>query len=214
MVTRCLYLPRVRNAVWGWCLALAGGLALPVRAQQTPLAGPLAPVATTWAVELPRSLSALDAAAGVGPYLFGTALAELPGKLTAYQPLKGERVACLAPELTVALDGLHFEGLRLLSYTGRLYGIYLAPSRPADTELLLRSLRERYGPGQALGGGQLLWQGQVVSVVYEPVVTWSRTRGRGAALSATTQGVVGVLSNALLVQAKADQALVHELDRP
>lgn len=203
------YSPGIRNAVWGWCLVLAGGLALPARAQQPPPAGPPA------VVELPRSLPALDAAAGVGPYLFGTSLAELPGRLTAYQPLKGERVACLAPELTVALDGLHLEGVRLLSYTGRLYGIYLAPSRPADTELLLRSLRARYGPSQALGGGQLLWQGQVVSVVYEPLVTWSRTRGhRGAALSATTQGVVGVLSNALLVQAKADRALTRELDRP
>ena len=48
-------------------------------------------------------------------------------------------------------------------------------------------------------------------MVYEPVVTWQRVgRGRLASI-ARVQGVVGVLSTAILAQAQADQVLLRSL---
>ena len=161
-------------------------------------------------VALPASLLALEQANGVGPLVFGRLLPTLLEEVSACRVVAGERVACQAASYTVALDSLRLTGPTLLSYTGRLYGIYLPPCRAADTPALQRWLRQHYGPGQALGQGQRLWQGPRVSVVYEPVWTGTRTpRSRGTSLQ--VQGIVGVLSTAILAQAQADRAVLRAL---
>ena len=122
-------------------------------------------------VALPPSRSALEQANGLGPLVFGRPLPTLLEEVSACHVVAGERVACLAAGYTVAVDRLRLTGPTLLHYTGRLYGIYLPPCRPADTPTLLRWLRQHYGPGQALGQGQFWWQGSRVSVVYKPLLS-------------------------------------------
>jgi len=75
---------------------------------------------------------------------------------------------------------------------------------------LLRWLRQHYGPGQALGQGQFLWQGSRVSVVYEPLLSGPGVSRRRAA-GLQVQGVVGVLSTAILAQAQADRVALRAL---
>lgn len=147
----------------------------------------------------------------MGNFLLGQPLTTLLPAVTACHPVKGERVACLAPQVTVKLDSLQLTGLTLLSYTGLLYGLYLPPCPVAATPILLRWLRAHYGPGQVVGKGQLLWPGPVVTVIYEPVVTWKRVGRSRAASVAQVQGIVGVLSTPLLARAQADQKLEHTI---
>jgi hypothetical protein len=186
-------------------IGLAWGWSCPSYAQQG------APASGEISFELPTSLPALEQASGVGTLVFGRPLPTLLEEVVACHVVKGERVACLAAHYAIALDSLHLTGLTLLSYTGQLYGVYSPPCRVTDTAYLLRWLQQHYGPGQALGKGQLLWQGAHVCVVYEPVVTWQRVGRSRAASIAHVQGVVGVLSTAILAQAQADHVLLRSL---
>lgn len=157
---------------------LAGATLLPTATQAPPAAVLQAPAAR--ATDLPPTLAALDSANGFGAYRFGTPVAELPEPLAGLVVLKHDQVAFVAPGAAANIGGLLLPSVSLTAYAGRLSRICLGPTSEQYAETLLHTLQRCYGPGRHADFMRYVWPGQVVTLVYEPLVT---TIGHGHYMS-------------------------------
>jgi hypothetical protein len=101
----------------------------------------------------------------------------------------------------VVVGDLILRGLQLRFYNGRLAGLLVASTSEAYATELLRVLQAQYGPGQPAGRDRVVWRGQLVTLVYELLIT---NKGVSRRVESVRQGQVSLLSNALWAEAEAE----------
>lgn len=156
------------------------------------------------AVTLPPRITALDSINGFRTYTFGTRVSDWPTPLVGLRTTRrGQLIAENSGE-PVVIGDLILRGVRLSFYNGRLARLIFAPTSEAYATELLRVLRAQYGRGQQAGIDRVVWRGQLVTLVYELVIT---NKGRGRQVESTRQGQASLISNALWAEAEADKVL-------
>jgi hypothetical protein len=178
-------------------LCLLSGL--PSRAQS--------PAARQAAATLPRRLSALDSANGFRTYIFGSRLSDWPAPLTRHMATKDGQVTVSVPGESAIIGDLILTGLRCTFYNGRLSRIDFQPTAQVYTDELLRLMKAMYGPGQPGSYQQVVWKGNVVTLVYEPRILGHSGRIENAYI----QGQASLFSNALLADYQADEAALKAI---
>jgi hypothetical protein len=155
------------------------------------------------AVTLPPRLTALDSANGFRAYTFGTRLSEWPTPLPGLRATRHGQLTAQIPTEPVVIGDLILRGVRLSFYNGRLARLTFALTSQAYAAELLRVLLAQYGAGDHVGFGRVAWRGQVVTLLYELVIT---NRGGGRQAASIEQGQVSLVNNALQAEAQAEQA--------
>jgi hypothetical protein len=191
---------QIRYACGYWLFALGLISYCPSQAQSH------SPGAYRAAITLPPRLLALDSANGFRGYTFGWRLTDWPRPLVNLHTTKSGQLTAYAPAEPVVVGGLVLSGLQFCFYNGRLARLDFAPTSVNYTDELLHVLQAQYGEGQPGGLDQVVWPGQVVTLVYTVLYT---NTGEGRRLYSKRQGQVSLYNNTLWAEARAEQALAH-----